>query len=100
MLMSIYPITQHRSSRAEQPTGNFDPAAYPIIAEHWYGLRPVGNAAAEAIERIGRIAITNWLSKASKGRGRETAHAFRQADHIRRRLGLRWNDLVDERSAA
>ena len=54
----------------------------------------------KAAEDVGRRAIYAWLNKASDGHGASAAQAFRQADAIRRRLGLGWADLSGQRTAA
>ncbi len=54
----------------------------------------------QVVEDVGRRAIGRWLDKASEGHGVVAANAFRQADSIRRKLGLAWNDLIQERRAA
>ncbi len=56
--------------------------------------------APKVIEDVGRRAIGDWLDRASEGHGVVAANAFRQADSIRRKLGLAWNDLIQERRAA
>ena len=52
------------------------------------------------LEDVGRRAIGCWLAKASGTHGAVAAEAFRQADSIRRKLGLAWDDLIDGRRAA
>ncbi len=52
------------------------------------------------VEDVGRRAIGRWLAKASESHGAVAAEAFRQADSIRRTLGLAWDDLIEHRSAA
>ncbi len=54
----------------------------------------------QAVEDVGRRAIYAWLNKASDGHGAAAAQAFRQADAIRRSLGLEWADLSGQRTAA
>ncbi len=56
--------------------------------------------APQVVEDVGRRAIGDWLDRASEGHGAVAANAFRQADSIRRKLGLAWNDLIHERRAA
>ena len=56
--------------------------------------------APRVVEDVGRRAISHWLDKASEARGAPAAEAFRQADAIRRKLGLAWTDLIEQRSAA
>ena len=56
--------------------------------------------APKVIEDVGRRAIGDWLDRASKGHGAVAANAFRQADSIRRKLGLAWGDLIHERWVA
>ena len=54
----------------------------------------------QGAEDVGRRAIYAWLRKASDGHGAAAAQAFRQADAIRRSLGLEWADLSGQRTAA
>ena len=65
------------------------------------GLRHLGR---EVVPRVlgdvARRAIAGWLDKAAQTHDGKTAEAFRQADHIRRKLGLAWEDLIDHRRAA
>ncbi len=56
--------------------------------------------APQVVEDVGRRAIGQWLDKASEAHGAVAAEAFRQADAIRRKMGLDWTDLIEERSAA
>lgn len=56
--------------------------------------------APQVVEDVGRRAIGRWLDTASAAHGAPAANAFRQADSIRRKLGLAWTDLIQERSAA
>ncbi len=54
----------------------------------------------KVVEDVGRRAIGRWLDKASDAHGAPAAEAFRQADSIRRKMGLEWSDLIAHRSAA
>ena len=54
----------------------------------------------QVAEGAGRRAIACWLKKAAQAVGTDAAKAFRQADLIRRQLGLDWDDLIDSRRAA
>lgn len=54
----------------------------------------------QVVEDVGRRAIKRWLDKASETHGAPAAEAFRQADSIRRKMGLGWGDLIAHRSAA
>ena len=56
--------------------------------------------APQVVEDVGRRAIAHWLDKAGQTRGQESSRAFQHADAIRRRLGLAWTDLIEQRSAA
>ena len=55
--MHLYPVTQSvatvsHGSAAEPTPAEFDPAAYPIIAQHWFGIEPpcaIGSIAAEVV---------------------------------------------------
>ncbi len=53
-----------------------------------------------AVKDVGRRAIGRWLDKASGTHGAMAANAFRQADSIRRKMGLEWGDLIEHRSTA
>ncbi len=54
----------------------------------------------KVFEDVGRRAIARWLNRAAQMQGRKAFEAFKQADSIRERLGLAWNDLIRERRAA
>ena len=54
----------------------------------------------QAAEDVGRRAIGNWLDRASEGHGAVAANAFNQADRIRKKLGLGWNDLIEQGDVA
>ena len=56
--------------------------------------------APRVVEDVARRAIGHWLARASGARGTPAAEAFRQADAIRRKMGLAWEDLIEQRSAA
>ena len=56
--------------------------------------------APRVVEDVGRRAIGRWLDKASETHGAVAAEAFRQADAIRRKLGLGWEDLIQGQKAA
>lgn len=57
--MNITPSAQaqraERSPTLSSPSSallEFDPAAYPIIAAHWFGLRPIGVVIFPIVQRI------------------------------------------------
>lgn len=54
----------------------------------------------QVVEDVGRRAIKRWLDKASETHGAPAVEAFKQADSIRRKMGLGWGDLIAHRSAA
>ena len=56
--------------------------------------------APKVVEDVARRAVGRWLTTASETHGAVAAKAFKEADSIRRKLGLEWADLVEERSAA
>ena len=56
--------------------------------------------APRVVEDVGRRAIGRWLDRASRSHGAPAAEAFRQADSIRRKMGLDWTDLIQEQQAA
>ena len=85
-----------------------DPGHNPNFSRAW-GDDPLGlpgfrhldrEIGPQAAEDVGRRAIGDWLNRASKGHGAVAANAFKQADRIRKRLGLGWGDLIDGRRAA
>lgn len=53
----------------------------------------------QAVKDVGRRAIGRWLDRASRTHGAPAAEAFKQADSIRRKLGLAWDDLIEQRWA-
>ncbi len=85
-----------------------DPIFNPAFRRRWHdepldgqGLRHLGDEVAPlVVEGIGRRAVAYWLDRASQASGVVAAKSFRQADSIRRTLGLGWGDLIDERRAA
>ena len=66
---------------------------YPTAPPPW---RVVGQVLASVTDSSGRAAIARLRRCASQGDG----HAFQQADQIRQRLGLAWDDLIEECKAA
>ncbi len=64
------------------------------------GLVPIGSVVAQVVEDVARRAIGRWLDKAAEAQNGESAGAFRQADAIRRKMGLDWVELTDARNAA
>ncbi len=65
------------------------------------GFQHLGREVApKVVEDVGRRAIGRWLDKASEVHGAPAAEAFRQADSIRRKMGLEWGDLIGQRAAA
>ena len=56
--------------------------------------------APQAAEDVGRRAIGRWLDTAAQAQGATAAEAFREADAIRRKMGLDWESLIQQRSAA
>ncbi len=56
--------------------------------------------APKVVNDVGLRAIGQWLDRASEAHGAPAAKAFREADSIRRKMGLGWADLIEERSAA
>ncbi len=53
----------------------------------------------QTVQNAGRRAIGRWLDKASGAHGAPAAEAFKQADSIRREMGLAWDDLIEQRWA-
>ena len=56
--------------------------------------------APRVVEDVGRRAIGRWLDRASSSHGAQAAECFKQADSIRRKLRMGWEDLIDGRRAA
>ena len=85
-----------------------DPGRNPQFQRRWVDdpltlpdFQHLGREVApRVVDDVARRAIGNWLDKASKAPSRQSAEAFRQADAIRRKMGLGWEDLIDQRSAA
>ncbi len=85
-----------------------DPGRNPNFARRWADdplrlpdFKHLGREVApQVVEDVGRRAIGRWLDKASGTHGAPAAEAFRQADSIRLKMGLAWNDLIHERRAA
>ena len=85
-----------------------DPSRNPQFQRRWVddplGLPDFQHLGREVAPRVaegaGRRAIARWLDTAAQAQGVAASNAFGQADAIRRRLGLAWTDLIDQRSAA
>ena len=85
-----------------------DPARNPNFSRRWVDdplrlpdFQHLGREVAPlVVEDVGRRAIGRWLDKASGTHGAVAANAFRQADSIRLKMGLAWEDLIEHRSAA
>ena len=58
------------------------------------GWRHVGGVADDVVRRIGFRAIRYHLNRAAESGSRETLAHFREADAIRRQLGLSWGQVV------
>ena len=56
--------------------------------------------APKALEETGRRAIVRWLGRAAQAQGTAATKAFNEADAIRQKMGLAWEDLIEQRSAA
>jgi len=54
----------------------------------------------KVVEDVGRRAIVRWLDKAGQAQGAAATKAFNQADAIRQKMGLAWEDLIENRRAA
>ena len=93
-------MRDHAAERDPGRNGNFsrrwadDPLRLPDFQHLGREVTP------RVVEDVGRRAIGRWLDKASETHGAVAAEAFRQADLIRRKLGLAWEDLIQERRAA
>ncbi len=92
-------MRNHAAERDPSRNANFsrqwadDPLQLP-------DFQHLGEVAPQVVEDVGRRAIARWLDTAAQAQGATASKAFRQADDIRRRLGLAWTDLIDQRSAA
>ena len=71
-----------------------DPLSLPEVQHLGREIAP------RVVEDVARQAIGRWFNKASEVQARQAAEAFRQADAIRRKMGLAWEDLIEQRSAA
>lgn len=93
-------MRDHAAERDPGRNANFsrrwvdDPLALPDFEHLGREVAP------QVAEGAGRRAIASWLKKAAQAVGTDAAKAFRQADLIRRQLGLDWDDLIDSRRAA
>ncbi len=85
-----------------------DPSRNPHFRRRWADdpltlsdFQHLGREVApRVVDDVARRAIGNWLDKASKAPSKQSAEAFRQADAIRRKMGLGWEDLIEQRNAA
>ena len=85
-----------------------NPSRNPHFRRRWHDdplqlpdLQHLGREVApKVVEDVGRRAISRWLDKASKAHGPVATEAFKEADAIRLKMGLAWEDLIEERSAA
>ena len=85
-----------------------DPSRNPQFQRRWADdplrlpdFQHLGREVApRVVADVARRAIGHWLDKASGAPSRQAAEAFRQADAIRQRMGLAWEDLIDRRRAA
>ena len=85
-----------------------DPSRNPHFRRRWVDdplrlpdFQHLGREIApHVVENVARHAIGRWLDKASEAQARQAAEAFRQADAIRRKMGLAWGDLIEQRNAA
>ena len=56
--------------------------------------------APKVVEDVGRRAIGRWLDQAAQTQGRKAFEAFKQADAIRRKMGLAWGEMINATRAA
>lgn len=54
----------------------------------------------KVVEDVGRRAIGRWLDQAAQTHGAAATKAFNEADAIRRKMGLAWEELIGQRAAA
>ena len=72
------------------PSG-FDPRKFPILSEHWFGLRPVGAIAAQVVQELAfRRKVTRFRAKGDRTVGEMLAEVIARYD-----LGVEINDLLD-----
>lgn len=85
-----------------------DPARNASFSRRWAD-DPLGlpdfqhldrEVAPRIVEDAGRRAIGRWLAIASRAHGVTAAEAFQEADAIRLKMGLAWEDLIQEQQAA
>ncbi len=85
-----------------------DPSRNPQFQRRWVddplGLPDFQHLGREImpkmVDEIGRRAIARWLDQAAQAQGATATKAFSEADAIRRKMGLAWEDLIGQRSAA
>ena len=85
-----------------------DPVRNPQFQRRWVddplGLPDFQHLGREVVPRVleetGRRAIARWLNHAAQTQGTAATKAFSEADAIRRKMGLAWEDLIEQRSAA
>ena len=85
-----------------------DPSRNPQFQRRWVddplGLPDLQHLGREVLPRVvedvGRRAIVRWLDKAGQAQGAAATKAFNQADAIRQKMGLAWEDLIENRRAA
>ena len=85
-----------------------DPSHNPQFQRRWVddplGLPDIQHLGREVTPKVfqvvGRRAIARWLDQAAQTNGTAATKAFSEADAIRRKMGLAWEDLIEQRSAA
>ena len=85
-----------------------DPSRNPQFQRRWVddplGLPDFQHLGREIVPKVfeetGRRAIARWLDQAAQAQGAAATKAFNEADAIRRKMGLAWEDLIEQRSAA
>ena len=86
-----------------------DPNFNPNFQRRWVDDDPLGlpdfnhldrEVAPRVIESTGRRAIARWLDLAAQAQGIAATRAFNEADTIRRKMGLAWEDLIEQRRVA
>ena len=69
----------------------FDARTYPILSQHWFGLRPVGAIAAQVVQELAfRRKVTRFRAKGDRTVGEMLAEVIARYD-----LGVEINDLLD-----
>ena len=92
-------MRNHAAERDPSRNANFarrwadDPLRLPDFQHRCREVAP------GTVKDVARRSIGRWLNRASRAHGTPAAEAFRQANAIRQKMGLGWDDLIEKRSA-